>query len=43
MASDILGIRDLLREEANGRDGSALLYMGLDLYVVKGEEEFFAE
>src|SRR6266481_4584230 len=33
----------LPREEANGRDGSALLSMGLDLYVVKGDEEFFAE
>ena len=29
--------------EANGRDGSTLLFMGLDLYVVKGDEEFFAE
>jgi hypothetical protein len=35
--------RDLPCEEANGRDGSALLSMGLDLYVAKGDEEFFAE
>ena len=33
----------LPREEANGRDGSALLSMGLDLYVVKGDEDFFGE
>ena len=36
-------LRDLPCDEANGRDGSALLFMGLDLYVVKGDEEFFAE
>src|SRR5229473_813047 len=40
---DVLTLRDLPCDEANGRDGSALLSMGLDLYVVKGDDGFFAE
>ena len=32
-----------IRQEANGRDGSAHLSMGLDLCVIEGDERLFAD